>query len=66
MVIAMAEREVFVVLEHSTATNNIYLTPLDTAVTLCNEAGCVHNNSNSCISDYCPPAEPSRMAETQY
>lgn len=40
------QREVTVVRDRSTAVNEIYLTPLDTAVTLCGNAGCTHNSAD--------------------
>jgi len=43
------QREVAVVRERSTATNAIYLTPLDTAVTPCDSNGCTHANSDDTI-----------------
>lgn len=40
------QREAQAVLERSTATSNIYLTPLDSAVTTCDDKGCMHNSSD--------------------
>jgi YVTN family beta-propeller protein len=42
------QREVEVVGEHSTATDEIYLTPLDPAITYCDDAGCSHTSSVVC------------------
>lgn len=54
------QREVNIVRERSTATNNIYLTPLDSAVTTCDSNGCSHTNSNGTIElDIPPGAIPS-------
>ena len=50
-----AQREAEVVREKSTATNAIYLTPLDTAVTPCDETGCTHTNSDNSIQLQIPP-----------
>ncbi len=50
-----AQREVQVVLEHSTATSHIYLTPLDSAATVCGNAGCTHTNSNGLMQIIVPP-----------
>ncbi|MGB0384815.1 MAG: kelch repeat-containing protein [Ardenticatenaceae bacterium] len=41
-----AQRDAQVVLERSTATNAIYVTPLDSALTSCDESGCMHNSSD--------------------
>lgn len=40
------QREAEIVRERSTATNPIYLTPLDGAVTACDDDGCFHTNSD--------------------
>jgi hypothetical protein len=40
------QREAEIVRERSTATNAIYLTPLDLAVTTCDTAGCLHNSND--------------------
>jgi hypothetical protein len=49
------QREAEIVREHSTPTNAIYLTPLDTAVTPCDGTGCFHTNSDGSIEIYIPP-----------
>jgi RHS repeat-associated protein len=49
------QREVFIVESRSTATNDIYLKPLDSAVTSCDAAGCVHTNSDHSLQLEIPP-----------
>lgn len=49
------QREAEIVSSRSTAMNDIYLTPLDTAVTTCDETGCVHNNTEGSIQLIVPP-----------
>ncbi|MCC6608010.1 MAG: FG-GAP repeat protein [Anaerolineae bacterium] len=44
-----SQREVAVVRGRSTATNEIYLTPLDTAVETCGNSGCTYANSSDTI-----------------
>ncbi len=44
-----AQREVNAVQERSTSTSIMFLTPLDTAVTSCDTAGCEHSNSDDTI-----------------
>ncbi len=41
-----AQREVEVVRDRGTATSDIYLTPLDSAVTYCTESGCSHESAD--------------------
>jgi len=41
-----AQREVEAVRDHSTATNSIYLTPLDGAITSCDHNGCHHESAD--------------------
>jgi hypothetical protein len=43
------QREAEVVLERSSATNAIYLTPIDLAMTPCDETGCTHSSSDGMI-----------------
>lgn len=43
------QRAAEVVRERSTATNDIYLTPLDPVVTLCDDSGCNHTNSDGTV-----------------
>lgn len=43
------QREVFIVERRSTATNDIYLKPLDAEVSDCGPAGCVHTNSDNSL-----------------
>jgi len=50
-----SQREAVVVLDRSTATNAIYLTPLDPAVTPCGAAGCSHTSSDGLIKVDIPP-----------
>lgn len=44
-----AQREVEIVRQHSTATNEIYLTPIDPAMTVCDAAGCSHTSSDDML-----------------
>ncbi len=41
-----AQREVEIVRDHTTGTNDIYLTPLDSAVTFCDDTGCHHDSAD--------------------
>ncbi len=41
-----AQRDVEIVREHTTGTSDIYLTPLDSAVTFCDETGCQHDSAD--------------------
>lgn len=49
------QREAEIVKERSTATSNIYLTPLDPLVTTCPDTGCTHINSNGSMQLIVPP-----------
>jgi plastocyanin len=49
------QREIDIVRERSTATNPIYLTPEDSAVTPCDNAGCSHVNSDDTLRLDIPP-----------
>ncbi len=49
-----AQREVQIVAEHHTATNALYLTPLDSAVTTCDASGCDHTNSDGTMQVVVP------------
>jgi len=44
-----AQRDLDVVKNRSVATNAIYLTPMDTAMTPCDASGCTHTNSDGSI-----------------
>jgi hypothetical protein len=50
-----AQREVEVVRRHSTGTDELYLTPLDPALTLCDESGCAHTSSDGLLRVEIPP-----------
>ena len=43
------QRELAVVREHSSTANDVYLTPIDPAVTDCDDNGCFHSNSDDSI-----------------
>ncbi len=43
------QREVDIVRHHSTSVHDVYLTPIDTAVTLCDTTGCNHESSDGRI-----------------
>ena len=49
------QREAEIVKERSSATSNIYLTPLDPAVTTCPDSGCTHVNSDGSMQIIVPP-----------
>lgn len=49
------QRTADVVRERTAATNEIYLTPLDPAVTLCDGAGCTHTSSDGELEIEIPP-----------
>ena len=49
------QREAEIVKERSTATNAIYLTPIDPAVTPCGPAGCSHTSSDGMLQVVVPP-----------
>ncbi|MEM7534453.1 MAG: cytochrome D1 domain-containing protein [Chloroflexota bacterium] len=44
-----AQREIEIVKERSTATNDVYLTPLDAAETTCDSGGCTHDASDGSL-----------------
>ena len=50
-----AQRAAVVVRERSAATNEIYLTRLDSAVTLCGDTGCSHTSSDGVLEVDIPP-----------
>ncbi len=50
------QREAEIVRERNEAMNDIYLTPLDPAMTTCDDTGCVHDNSDGSIQLVVPPA----------
>jgi RHS repeat-associated protein len=43
------QREADIVREHSAATNAVYLTPIDSAVTPCDSGGCTHESSDGIL-----------------
>ena len=43
------QREAEIVKEHSAATNEIYLTPVDPAVSYCDDGGCIHTSSDGVL-----------------
>lgn len=49
-----AQRAVEIVRLHSTATNDLYLTPLDPAATLCDSSGCSHTSSDGALQVVIP------------
>jgi RHS repeat-associated protein len=49
------QRMAVIVRERSTALNDIYLTPLDPAVTMCGEAGCNHTSADGQMEVGVPP-----------
>ncbi len=49
------QREAEIVRKHSTPTNAIFLTPLDPAVTPCDDTGCFHTNSDGSMEVDIPP-----------
>jgi RHS repeat-associated protein/uncharacterized repeat protein (TIGR01451 family) len=49
------QRAADVVRERSTATNEIYLTPIDPAVTYCDSSGCTHASSDGILQVEIPP-----------
>jgi RHS repeat-associated protein len=49
------QRQIEIVQGRSTATNAIYLTPLDSAVTTCTTTGCQHTSSDGSIQLNIPP-----------
>lgn len=50
-----SQRAATVVREHSTATNEIYLTPIDPAVSYCDDSGCSHSSSDGVLEIEIPP-----------
>ncbi|MCW5844574.1 MAG: right-handed parallel beta-helix repeat-containing protein, partial [Caldilinea sp.] len=49
------QREAVVVQEQTTATNAIYLTPIDSALTPCDTQGCTHTSSDGRLQLVIPP-----------
>ncbi len=43
------QREAQIVRDRSTASNDIYLTPIDSAVSTCDDAGCLHTSSDDAM-----------------
>ena len=52
------QREADIVRRHSAATNDIYLTPIDPAVTLCGSGGCTHESSDGVLQVEIPAGHP--------
>lgn len=50
-----AQRQINITKGRGTATNAIYLTPLDSKVTSCTSTGCTHTNSDNSIQLVIPP-----------
>lgn len=49
------QREVYIIEKRSTATNDIYIKPLDSALSNCTSTGCTHINSENSIKIQIPP-----------